>query len=254
MKTALTIAGSDPTGGAGFQVDLKVFMSVGVYGVSIPSVLTAQSTRGVCAVHEVPTDFFSKQIDCILEDVCPDALKTGMIFSPAIVESIAVKIKEYSLSNLVIDPVTVSSTGVPLIKEGTIDAMKEMLFPLAKVITPNTYEVSLLTGMEVVDEGGMKEAAVKLRELGPETVIITGGHLQDKALDLFFDGDDFILLEGSRLAGDFHGTGCVFSSVITASLAKGYDVKESMVKAKEFTLEAMENAVSVGKGLRILNI
>jgi hydroxymethylpyrimidine/phosphomethylpyrimidine kinase len=202
----------------------------------------------------VPTDFFSKQVDCILADVCPDALKTGMIYSPSIVESIAAKIKEYSLNNFVIDPVTVSSTGVPLIKEGTIDAMKEMLFPLAKVITPNTYEVSLLTGLEVVDEADMKEAAVKLRELGPETVIITGGHLQDKAMDLFFDGEDFILLEGARLEGDFHGTGCVFSSVITASLAKGYDVKESMVKAKEFTLKAMERAVSVGKGLRILDI
>jgi hydroxymethylpyrimidine/phosphomethylpyrimidine kinase len=254
MKTALTIAGSDPTGGAGVQVDLKVFMSSGVYGISIPSVLTAQSTRGVCAVHEVPTDFFSKQIDCILEDVCPDALKTGMIYSPDIVETLARKIQEYSLTNLVIDPVTISSTGVPLSKEGTLDAIKEILFPLAKVITPNIYEVSLLTGMEVVDEDEMKEAAVKLRALGPETVIITGGHLQEKAIDLFFDGDNFLLLEGGRLEGDFHGTGCVFSSVITASLAKGYSVKESMVKAKEYTLKAMESAVSIGKGLRILNI
>lgn len=254
MKTALTIAGTDPTGGAGVQVDLKVFMSVGVYGVSIPSVLTAQSTRGVCGIHEVPTDFFSKQIDCLLEDFYPDALKTGMIYSPAIVEAIAGKLREYSLNNLVIDPVTVSSTGVSLIKEGTLDAMKELLFPLAKVITPNIYEVSLLTGMEVVEEEEMKDAAVKLKELGPETVIITGGRLQDKAIDLFFDGEDFLLLEGKRLKENYHGTGCVFSSVITASLALGYDVKESMVKAKEFTLKAMESAATFGRGLKILNI
>jgi hydroxymethylpyrimidine/phosphomethylpyrimidine kinase len=254
MKTALTIAGSDPTGGAGVQVDLKVFMSVGVYGVSIPTVLTAQSTRGVCAVHEIPPEFFSKQIDCLLEDVCPDAVKTGMIYTPELVESLAGKIEEYSLNNLVIDPVTVSSTGVPLAKEGTLEALKEALFPLARVVTPNTYEVSLLTGIEVVKEEEMKEAAVRLMELGPETVIITGGHLQDKALDLFFDGEDFLLLEGGRLEGDYHGTGCVFSSVITASLALGYNVQESMVKAKEYTVKAMESAISVGKGLKILDI
>jgi len=254
MKTALTIAGTDPTGGAGVQVDLKVFMSVGVYGVSIPSVLTAQNTRGVCGVHKVPVDFFSKQIDCLLEDIYPDAIKAGMIYSPDIVELIAAKIKEYSIPNFVIDPVTVSSTGVPLIMEGTLDAIRELLFPLAKVITPNIYEVSLLTGMEVVEEEEMKEAAVKLREFGPETVIITGGHLQDKAIDLFFDGDDFLLLEGKRLEGEYHGTGCVFSSVITASLALGYDVKEARVEVKECTLKAMENAASFGRGLKILDI
>ncbi|MDO8283106.1 MAG: bifunctional hydroxymethylpyrimidine kinase/phosphomethylpyrimidine kinase [Thermodesulfovibrionia bacterium] len=254
MKTALTIAGSDPTGGAGLQADLKVFMSLGVYGLSIPSVLTAQNTRGVHDVHEVPADFFSKQISHLLNDIRPDALKTGMIYSPEIVQLIAQNIKEHSLNNLVIDPVTVSSTGVPLIKEGTLEAIKEILFPLAKVVTPNLYEVSLLTGMEVIEEDEMKEAAVKLMRLGPENVIITGGHLQGRAMDLLFDGDDFFLLEGGRVEGDFHGTGCVFSSVITASLALGYDVKASMVKAKAFTLKAIESAETFGSGLRILGI
>lgn len=254
MKNALTIAGSDPTGGAGLQADLKVFKSLGVHGLSIPSVLTAQNTRGVYGVHEVPADFFSKQLSRLLDDIRPDALKTGMIYSPDIVVLIAEMIKEHSLNNLVIDPVTVSSTGVPLIKEGTLEAMKEMLFPLAKVVTPNLYEVSLLTGMEVIEEDEMKEAAVRLMQFGPENVIITGGHLQGRAMDLLFDGDDFLMLEGGRVEGDFHGTGCVFSSVITASLALGYDIKASMVKAKEFTLKAIESAETFGKGLRILGI
>ncbi|MBI4842844.1 MAG: bifunctional hydroxymethylpyrimidine kinase/phosphomethylpyrimidine kinase [Nitrospirae bacterium] len=254
MKIALTIAGSDPTGGAGLQADLKVFKALGVYGISLPTALTAQSTRGVCGVHDVPSSFFARQTDCLLEDFRPDALKTGMIYSPETAEMIASKVKEYSLSNLVIDPVTVSTSGVPLSGAGTLDSIRKNLFPLAKVITPNLNEVSLLTGIEIVHEDEMKEAAVRLKELGPESVIITGGHLKDKAIDLLFDGDNFFLLEGRSIEGEFHGTGCVFSSVITACLALGYDVKESMVRAKEFTLRSIREALPFGRGIKILGI
>lgn len=254
MKIALTIAGSDPTGGAGLQADLKTFKSMGVYGLSIPSVLTAQNTGGVEDIFELPHDFFSIQLDSLLKETRPDALKTGMLYSSEIIEIIVGKFGEYSLKNLVVDPVTVSSTGVPLIQEGTLETMRRYLFSIAMVITPNIYEASVLTGIDIRAEDDMKSAAVKLRDYGPEAVIITGGYLQERAVDLLFDGEDFLLLENERLGGDFHGTGCVFSSVITASLALGYDVKEAAVKAKEFVWNAMKSAVSIGRGLKILNI
>jgi hydroxymethylpyrimidine/phosphomethylpyrimidine kinase len=253
-KIALTIAGSDPSGGAGLQADLKTFHSLEVYGISVPSVLTSQSSEGVHSIHEIPPDFFRSQMDVLLQDIKPDALKTGMIYSNEFIQIIAEKIKVYSLNNLVIDPVTVSSTGVMLIEEGVMDELKQHLFPLAKVITPNTYEAAVLTGIEIVNEKDIKDAAVKLRESGPETVIITGGHLHGNAEDLLFDGDDFLTLENDRLEGEFHGTGCVFSSAITACLARGYDVKESFIKAKEVVWNAMKLAVSVGEGMKVLNV
>lgn len=254
LKIALTIAGSDPTGGAGFQADLKTFKAMGVYGLSIPAVLTAQNTRGVSSVHEVSSEFFSEEFDMLLKDVTPDAVKTGMLYTPEIVEKLGQRIRERSLKNVVVDPVTVSSTGVSLAKAGTLNAIKRSLFPLARVITPNIHEAYLLTGMEVHNENDMKDAALKLRDLGPEEVIITGGHLKDKAADLLFDGEEFLFLENERLEGEFHGTGCAFSSALAAGLALGYDVKESAVKAKEFVFNAMKNAIPLGKGMKILNI
>lgn len=254
MRSALTIAGSDPTGGAGLQIDLKVFKSMGVYGLSVPSVLTAQNTNGVFDIHELPINFFTTQLDTLLNDILPDAIKAGMVYSSEIVEVIVDRVKGFSLKNLVIDPVTVSSSGTPLIKDGVFEVMKGRLFPIAKVITPNIYEASVLTGMDIHNEDDMKDAIVKLLEYGSESVIITGGHLKDKAIDLFFDGKEFISLEEEILDGKYHGTGCVFSSVITASLALGYEIKEAFLKAKEFTYNAMRSALSLGGGMKILNV
>ncbi|MBI5675950.1 MAG: bifunctional hydroxymethylpyrimidine kinase/phosphomethylpyrimidine kinase [Nitrospirae bacterium] len=254
LKIALTIAGSDPTGGAGFQADLKTFKAMGVYGLSIPAVLTAQNTRGVSSIHEVSPEFFSDELDMLLKDVTPDAVKTGMLYTSEIVEGLSRRIKERSLKNIVVDPVTVSSTGVSLAKAGTLNAIKRNLFPLARVITPNIHEAYLLSGIEVSNENDMKDVARKLRALGPEEVIITGGHLKDKAMDMLFDGEEFLFLENERLEGEFHGTGCAFSSAIAAGIALGYDVKESAVKAKEFVFNAMKNAIPLGKGMKILNI
>ncbi len=253
-KTALTIAGSDPSGGAGLQADLKTFRSLGVYGLSVPSVLTSQNTEGVHSIHEIPSDFFISQIDVLLQDIKPDALKTGMLYSSDCIQVIAGKIREYGLNNLVIDPVTVSSTGVMLIEEGVLDALKQYLFPLAKVITPNTYEASALTGMDIKDEKDIREVAVKLKEYGPEIVVITGGHLHGNAEDLLFDGNDFMTLENDRLEGEYHGTGCAFSSAITACLALGYEPKESFVRAKEVVWNAMKTGLAVGRGMKVLNI
>ncbi len=252
-KIALTIAGSDPSGGAGLQADLKTFNALGVYGISVPSVLTSQNTGGVEGIYELPADFLSKEMDVLLQDIRPDALKTGMLYSSDSIEVIEEKIRAYSLENLVIDPVTVSSTGVMLIEEGVLDALKRLLFPLASVVTPNTYEAAVLTGIEIKDDKDIKKAAVKLKEAGPAVVIITGGHLHGKAEDLFFDGVDFMTLENERLDGEFHGTGCVFSSAITACLSLGFTPKEAFIKAKDVVWQAMKTAVSPGRGMKILN-
>lgn len=254
MKTSLTIGGSDPTGGAGIQADLKTFKSFGVYGLSIPTALTAQNTNGVTDIYDLPSGFFSNQLDTLLKDIQPDALKTGMLSSSEIVKPIAEKIKQYSLKNLVIDPVTVSSTGVPLVNDKALEFMKDYLFPLAKVITPNIYEASLFTGINIQDEEDMKKAAIKLKGFGPETIIITGGHLERQTIDLLLYEGEFLSLQRERIEGEYHGTGCVFSSAITACLALGYDVREATVKANEFVWKAIKSAVFIGKGMKILDI
>ncbi len=254
MEIALTIGGSDPTGGAGIQADLKTFKSFGVYGLSIPTALTAQNTNGVTDIYALPSGFFSEQLDTLLKDIQPDACKTGMLSENEVIKIIAEKINQYSLKNLVIDPVTVSSTGVPLVRDNALELMRDYLFPLAKVITPNIYEASLFTGVNIEDEGDMKRAAVKLKELGPEAVIITGGHLEGKATDLLLNEGEFLSLQREKIEGEYHGTGCVFSSAITACLALGYDVREATVKANEFVWKAIRSAFSIGKGMKILDI
>ena len=254
MKIALTIGGSDPTGGAGIQADLKTFKSFGVYGLSIPTALTAQNTNGVTGIYDLPSGFFSNQLDTLLKDIKPDALKTGMLSSSEIIKIIAEKIKQYSLKNLVVDPVTVSSTGVPLVNDKALEFMKDYLFPLAKAITPNIYEASLFTGINIQDEEDMKKAAIKLKGFGSETVIITGGHLERQTIDLLLYEGEFLSLQREKIEGQYHGTGCVFSSAITACLAFGYDVRETSVKANEFVWKAIKSAFSIGKGMKILNI
>ena len=254
QKIALTIAGSDPTGGAGFQADLKTFHALGTYGISIPAALTAQNTNGVLEVKEVDPHFFSSQLDTLLMDSHPDALKTGMLFSSENVQTVAEKCKAYNLKNLVIDPVMASTSGASLMGNGVLNAMKIHLFPISKIITPNMNEASALTGMEIENEDEMKKAAIKLFQLGPEAVIITGGHLKGKAVDIIFDGSDFLSLEQERISGEFHGTGCVFSSAITACLALDYEINEAFIKAKDFVWKAMKIAVTVGKGMKILNV
>jgi hydroxymethylpyrimidine/phosphomethylpyrimidine kinase len=254
MKTALTIGGSDPSGGAGLQADLKTFKALGVYGLSVPSSLTAQNTTGIKDIQTIDTEFFTKQLDTVLEDFQPDALKTGMLYSRSLIIVTAEKIRNYSLQNLVIDPVSISSTGVNLLQKGASDALKDHLLPLARVATPNLEEASLLTGMRIQNENDMKKAAEMIMGLGSESVIITGGHNQAKTTDLLFDGRDFLFLQRERISGDFHGTGCVFSSAVTASLALRYDVREAAINANDFVWKSIRSAVSIGKGMKILDI
>ncbi len=255
MKIALTIGGSDPTGGAGIQADLKTFKSFGVYGLSSPTALTAQNTNGVTEIYTLPPGFFSEQLDTLLKDIQPDAVKTGMLGSSEIIRIIAEKIKQYSLKNLIIDPVTVSSTGVSLVDDKALEILRDYLFPLARVITPNIYETSLFTGINIQDVEDMKKAAVKLKEFGPEAVIITGGHLENyQTIDLLLNEGEFLSLRREKIEGEYHGTGCVFSSAITACLSLGYDIREATVKANEFVWQAIKSATSIGKGMKILDI
>ncbi|HMK50339.1 MAG TPA: bifunctional hydroxymethylpyrimidine kinase/phosphomethylpyrimidine kinase [Thermodesulfovibrionales bacterium] len=252
MKTALTIAGSDPTGGAGLQADLKVFRSFGVHGLSVISAVTAQNTEVVDSIFPLEQEAFEKQLRILLSDIRPDAVKTGMLYSGRTVETLAEHIREYSLHDLVIDPVTVSSSGTTLMDEGTLDILKEKLFPIAKMITPNIYEASVLTGVmiETVDE--MEEAARALKMMGPDVVVITGGHLENIALDLFYDGE-FHRVESEKLRGEFHGTGCAFSAAVAALLALGHSPIEAVRKAKEFMNNAIKRAYHPGRGMGILN-
>jgi hydroxymethylpyrimidine/phosphomethylpyrimidine kinase len=254
MKTALTIAGTDPSSGAGLQADLKTFKALGVYGLSVPSSMTSQNSRGVTDIHSLSSDVFTTQIDTLLDDILPDAVKTGMLYTREIISVTADKIKQYSLKNLVIDPVTLSSTGVPLIRDDAPEYLKKLLLPLAKVATPNIREATAFTGVQIKNEEDMKRAAQKFRELGPESVIITGGHLENNATDLLFDGRDFFSLQREKVDGEYHGTGCVFSSAVAASLALGYDVHEAAVNANDFVWKAIRSAVSIGKGMKLLDV
>ena len=254
MRSALTIAGSDPTGGAGFQADLKVFRAFDIHGLSVPAVLTAQNTLGIEGISPVEKDFFLAEMEVLLTDMKPDALKTGMLYSAWAVEVVALMVKKYSLANLVVDPVTVSSTGTSLVAEGTLDNIRDMLFPLSRVITPNIYEASIFTGVNIEDETDMRQAALRLKETGPEVVIITGGHLERLTLDLVYDGTGFHELEASKIHGEYHGTGCAFSAAVTACLASGQAPLESARRAKEFVTEAIRKAYRPGKGLGLLHL
>ncbi len=220
--------------------------------MSIPAALTAQNTSGIGRIFPVEREFFRVQMDELLGDIRPDALKTGMLYSVWAVEVVAAMMREYSPANLVVDPVTVSSSGTGLVVDGTLDMIRDTLFPLARVITPNIYEASIFTGLNIEDEKDMREAALRLKEMGPEVVVITGGHLERVTLDLYYDGNVFHDLEAPKLTGEYHGTGCAFSAAITACLASGHAPLESVRQAKEFVTGAIRKAYHLGRGMGLL--
>ena len=251
MKTALTIAGSDPTGGAGLQADLKVFRAFGIHGCAVVSAITAQSSEGVDSLLPVERDFIERQLHVLLSDIRPHAVKLGMLYNVTTVELVAEVFKNYPLKNLVIDPVIRSSSGMNLVEDGMLDVLRKTLFPLSRVITPNIHEASVLTGTKIEDKKGMEDAGKILRDMGPEVIVITGGHLNDTALDLYYDGE-FHILEGIKMTGEYHGTGCVFSAAITALLALDHSPLEAVKRAKEFTKNALEGAYRLGRGMAFL--
>jgi len=251
VKTALTIAGFDPSGGAGIQADLKVFGAFGVYGLSVAAALTAQNSGGVKAVGPVDPAFVRRQLTVLLSDLRPDAVKTGMLYTEDNVALVAEVIRRYRLANVVVDPVYLSSTGKRLAEKGVLLAIKKKLLPLCTVVTPNMHEASVLAGIEVTTVAEMMKAAVMLFDSGAGNVIVTGGHLEKTTVDVMYNGE-FTLIKGRKVAGEFHGTGCRFSAAIAALLAKGFKPVDAARAAKKFMLESLgKTFTTAGGGMRL---
>lgn len=249
MKTVLTIAGSDPSGGAGIQADIKTLTVNGVYAMSAVTALTAQNTAGVFGILEVPPDFLGKQIDAVFEDIRPDAVKIGLVPSPALVRVIAERLRFYGAERVVVDPVMAASVGSPLMKAGTAEALKEWLLPLALLVTPNLREAEVLSGMPVRDRESMQAAAGKLAEQCGAAVLLKGGHSAQNADDLLFRAGVFRWFPGERIDNpNTHGTGCTLSSAIAANLAKGFSPEEAIRRAKEYLSGALRAMLDLGKG------
>ena len=254
VARAMTIAGSDSGGGAGIQADLKTFAAMGVYGTSVLTAVTAQNTLTVTEVVEMPDSVIRSQIDAVISDIGTDAVKTGMLSSVEIIETVVEKLKEHKLTTLVVDPVMVSTGGARLLHEDAVDALIALLLPLATVITPNIPEAEALVGHEIKDMDGMRDAAKMLVAMGAKSVVVKGGHLSGPATDIFFDGTEVKAFTSQRISTDnTHGTGCTFASAIAASLAKGLSIRESVSNAKKYVTEAIRFAPNIGQGNGPLN-
>jgi|Deesub1362A_J573_1020465.scaffolds.fasta_scaffold00224_9 hydroxymethylpyrimidine/phosphomethylpyrimidine kinase len=249
MKKVLTIAGSDSGGGAGIQADLKAITVLGGYGMSVLTALTAQNTVGVQGVHPVPPDFVRLQMDSVLSDIGADAAKTGMLATAEIVRTVAERIREFRVELLVVDPVMMAKSGDPLLEEDAREALIGDLLPLARIVTPNLPEAQVLSGLTIQDLQGMKEAARRIYKLGPRFVLIKGGHLEGRAVDLLYDGRDFQTFDAPRLPQrNTHGTGCTFSAALATLLAQGFPIKEAAARAKSFITLAIAHGLEIGSG------
>ena len=248
-KTALTIAGSDSSGGAGIQADIKTMQANGVYAMSAITALTAQNTTGVTGIMEVSPEFLEKQLDAVITDIRPDAVKIGMVSSEKLKKMILKKLKEYHLKNIVVDPVMIATSGSRLISETAIDTLKTQLLPMAAVITPNIPEAEVLAEMEIRSEEDMVEAAKKIHEMYHCAVLCKGGHSLNDANDLLYQNGKATWFHGKRINNpNTHGTGCTLSSAIASNLAKGYSLEESIQRAKEYISGALEAMLDLGKG------
>ncbi|MFM1653099.1 bifunctional hydroxymethylpyrimidine kinase/phosphomethylpyrimidine kinase [Brevibacillus sp. B_LB10_24] len=250
IPKALTIAGSDSGGGAGIQADLKTFQELDVYGMSVLTAVTAQNTLGVRGVYQLTVEAIVEQLTAIEIDLAPQAAKTGMLFSGEIIAAVASCIRRFGWSNLVVDPVMIAKGGTGLLQEEAVQALKEHLLPLAKIVTPNVPEAEKLTGKTLNSLADRKEAAKQIADMGAQHVVIKGGHLEeDAATDLFFDGRDYYELTGPRVyTNHTHGTGCTFSAAITAELAAGKTPLAAVKTAKAFIQAAIEYPLSIGSG------
>lgn len=249
IPKAMTIAGSDSGGGAGIQADLKTFFALGVYGTSIITAVTAQNTVEVAAIAEVPDEVVIAQIDTVAEDIGADAVKTGMLGSRSIIQNVADRLEAWGIPWLVVDPVMISKSGATLLNPNAIESLKRDLLPLASVVTPNIPEAEILTGMAISTDDDVRVAARLIQALGAGIVVIKGGHLDGPAVDLVFDGVDFLPIEGERIdTRNTHGTGCTFSAAITAFLARGLSPSDSIRLAKRYIESALWNSVAIGEG------
>ena len=249
MRTALTIAGSDSSGGAGIQADIKTMMANGVFAMSAITALTAQNTTGVGAILNATPEFLGQELDCIFTDIYPDAVKIGMVSDKELICMIAAKLKQYDAKNVVVDPVMVATSGARLISEDAIETLKAELFPLAKILTPNIPETEELTGMKITSVADMEAAAKKISETYNCAVLCKGGHKLNDANDLLWSEGKGRWFAGKRIDNpNTHGTGCTLSSAIASNLAKGFDLETSVERAKDYIPGALAAMLDLGKG------
>ena len=255
VARVMTIAGSDSGGGAGIQADLKTFAAMGAYGTCVITAITAQNTVRVTDVLDVPEAMVRAQFDAIMSDIGADAAKTGMLSSAAIINVVAEKIMEHKISNLVVDPVMVAKSGDRLLRADAVDALRRVLIPLAKVVTPNLPEAEAITGREVKTLDQARDAARYIVEvLGAKSAVVKGGHMQGPATDTFYDGAEIKLFTAQRVSTtNTHGTGCTFASAVAAGIANGMPVKDAVAHAKKYVTEAIRFGIAIGHGNGPLN-
>ena len=255
MRVALTIAGSDSGGGAGIQADLKTFQRFGVFGTSAITAITAQNTRGVSMWEAVSTRMVRAQIDAVVEDLAPSAVKTGMLGNGEIAATVAAAIRDHSLSNYVLDPVMVATSGDVLFERAAIDIIREQLIPLASLVTPNIDEAALLCGETIDDEDSMARAAEKIVDMGAQAALIKGGHLEsgERVVDILYDGNARTFRGKRIVTTSTHGTGCTLSAAIAAELAKGESLHGAVRRSIEFVHNAIATAPGLGSGHGPLN-
>ena len=254
MRTALTIAGSDTCGGAGIQADIKTMTANGVYAMSAITALTAQNTTGVTGLMEVTPDFLKLELDTVITDIRPDAVKIGMVSASELIRVISETIRNYELDNVVVDPVMVATSGARLISEDAIGTLKECLLPLATVLTPNIPEAEVLSGMEIKSPEDMVTAAELISKTYGCAVLLKGGHNMNDANDLLYRDGGFKWFNGKRIDNpNTHGTGCTLSSAIASNLAKGYDLDTAVEKAKNYISGALAAMLDLGKGSGPMN-
>lgn len=254
MKKVLTIAGSDCSGGAGIQADIKTITAHKMYAMSVITALTAQNTTGVYGVLDITSEFVGLQLDCVFMDIYPDAIKIGMVSSAEIINIIVQKLNQYKTKNIVVDPVMFSTSGHLLISQNAMDSLKNTLIPIADIITPNISEAECLSGIKIKDTNDMVKAAEIISEMLSGYILIKGGHLTDSSNDLLYHRGEAIWFEGKRVDNDnTHGTGCTLSSAIAVNLANGYDMQTSVKNAKAYITGALEANLNLGKGSGPLN-
>ena len=254
MKTALTIAGSDCSGGAGIQADLKTMTMNGVYAMSAITALTAQNTTGVRAIHESPPDFLKQQIDAVFEDIYPDAVKIGMVASSELIRVIADRLRYYDAKNVVIDPVMVATSGSALMKNDAVQTLIEELLPVSTLVTPNIPEVQVLSGITIETKEDMVTAAKQIGDNYHCAVLLKGGHSINDANDLLYANKELVWFEGKRIDNpNTHGTGCTLSSAIASNLAKGFTLAESVQRAKDYISGALAAMLDLGEGSGPMN-
>jgi len=251
----LTIAGSDSGGGAGIEADLKTFTTLQVFGMAAVTSITAQNTTGVYGVHDIPAAMVAQQIDVVSQDIGIDAAKSGMLSNAAIIEAVADAITRNGILNYVLDPVMISESGHRLLREDAIDALKKLLIPLSKIITPNTAEAEALTGIAVTDAESQRDAARAIADLGADTVLIKGGHLSGpESMDLLYGGGYFVEFSAPRIdTRNTHGTGCTYAAAIAAFLGHGQLLPEAVRIAKQYVTEAIRQGFALGHGAGPLN-